>query len=106
MIRVDTIIGINPVKGIAVWNVNWEKVEAFKMPENVRALNLLFSELNKIEGNAFVFIRTIKYQKIDYEQIKTVLFAIGLPFIEHRNEWSRWFSERVPELVLSEIMQP
>jgi hypothetical protein len=104
MIRIDTIIVIDLSKGIGAWNINWDKIEVFKMPENVRALNLLFSELNKIEGNAFVIIKND--QKISCEQIKTVLFAIGLPFIEYRKEGSRWFSERVSESVLSKIMQP
>ncbi len=106
MIRIDTIIRIDPDMGIFVWNANWENVEVFKMPENIRALNLLFSELNKIEGNAFVIMKNIKYQKIKCEQIKIVLFTIGLPFIEYRNEWSRWFSERVSIPILNEIMQP
>lgn len=104
MIKIDTIIRIDMGGGIAAWNINWKDVEVFKMPENVRALNLLFSELNKIEGNAFVIIKND--QKIKCEQIKTVLFAIGLPFIEYRKEWSRWFSERTPESVLNEILQP
>ncbi len=109
MIIVDTIIGIDPGKagGIAVWNANWAEVETFKMPENVRAMNVLFSELKAIDKKAFVILEKVQLQQGDlgntgrmfrlqkmftnYDQIKTVLLIVGIPFIEVKpNEWQKY----------------
>lgn len=109
MIIADMIIGIDPGKGggIAVWDANWLEVEVFKMPENVRAMNVLFSEFKAMDGKAFVILEKVQLQQGDlnntgrmyrlqkmftnYDQLKTVLSIVGLPYIEVKpNEWQKY----------------
>lgn len=109
MIIADMIIGIDPGKsgGIAVWNANWSEIEVFKMPENVRDMNLLFTELVNMTDKAFVILEKVQMQQGDvknigrmfrlqklfanYEQIRVVLSIVGLPFIEVKpNEWQKY----------------
>lgn len=110
------IIGIDPGKsgGIAVWDANWVEVEVFKMPENVRAMNVLFSEFKAMDGKVFVIIEKVQLRKDDtgnvgkmfrlqkmitnFDQIKTVLSIVGLPFIEVTPvEWQKYLRLRKKE---------
>ena len=109
MIIADMIIGIDPGKsgGIAVWNANWSEIEVFKMPENVRDMNLLFTELVNMTDKAFVILEKVQMQQGDvknigrmfrlqklfanYEQIRVVLSIIGMQFVEVKPmEWLKY----------------